>query len=66
MNDLWTVVKLSDNLKDKVSELAETVSTIVTQTIECTIFIREYTGRGFFGMSQKLLRTNTKNLTASL
>lgn len=51
MSDLWGLVKLSEHLEDKVRELEKTVSKIVDQTIECMIFIREYTSHGFFGMS---------------
>jgi S-adenosylmethionine/arginine decarboxylase-like enzyme len=35
---------------DKVKRLQEVVLEIAKQTVECAIFIREYTGRGFTGI----------------
>lgn len=59
LNDLWELIQSSENLKDKVRQLEKTMSKIVDQTIECVILIREYTGRGFFGLSHYFLPNTT-------
>jgi hypothetical protein len=49
MEDVYSFVEASDSFKLKVQLLEETVKKILKQTVECTIFIREYTCHGFGG-----------------
>jgi hypothetical protein len=37
-------------VQEKINSLEKVIEDILKQTIECTIFIREYTGHGFGGM----------------
>jgi hypothetical protein len=48
MDDAYTFVDATD-IRDKVKILEDTITTILHQTVECSIFIREYCGRGFGG-----------------
>jgi hypothetical protein len=49
MKDVYSFVEASDSFKQKVQLLEETIEKILKQTVECAIFIREYTGHGFGG-----------------
>jgi hypothetical protein len=49
MEDVYTFVEPSDSFQNKVQILSDTISRIFKQTVECAIFIREYTGHGFAG-----------------
>jgi hypothetical protein len=49
MEDVYSFVEASDSFQNKVQLLEETISRILKQTVECAIFIREYTGHGFTG-----------------
>ncbi|KAK7015389.1 WD40 repeat-like protein [Favolaschia claudopus] len=53
MVDLYTSVCDIDSLKSKIKSLERVVLEIAVQTVECSLFIREYTGHGFLG---RLLR----------
>lgn len=49
MEDLYSFVEASDDLQNKVKVFEDTIQKIMKQTVECAIFIREYTGHGFAG-----------------
>jgi hypothetical protein len=49
MEDVYSFVEATDSFQRKVNLLEKTINKILKQTIECAIFIREYTGRGFGG-----------------
>ena len=51
METVWTLVTAADDLKNKLRSLEDVVRELADQTIECTVFIREYTNHGFAGMS---------------
>ncbi|KAK6978278.1 hypothetical protein R3P38DRAFT_3119326 [Favolaschia claudopus] len=53
MVDLYSSVGDIDFLREKISSLERVVLEIAAQTVECSLFIREYTGHGFSG---RLLR----------
>jgi len=54
MEDVYQFVEVSDSFQKKISLLERTVDNILKQTVECTIFIREYTGHGFGGEHREL------------
>ena len=49
MEDVYSFVEASESFPDKVHVLQRTIDKILKQTVECAIFIREYTGHGFGG-----------------
>ncbi|KAG1742617.1 uncharacterized protein EDB91DRAFT_1346397 [Suillus paluster] len=49
MEDVYTFVDDVKNFPSRLSSLEETVKKILSQTIECMLFIQEYSGRGFCG-----------------
>jgi hypothetical protein len=49
MDDVYSFVEASESFQDKVNLLEDTISRLLKQTVECAIFIREYTGHGFTG-----------------
>jgi hypothetical protein len=49
MEDVYSFVEASDSFQNKVHVLQKTIDRILKQTVECVIFIREYTGHGFGG-----------------
>jgi hypothetical protein len=49
MEDVYSFVEASDSFREKVQLLEVTIGRILKQTVECAIFIREYTGHGFAG-----------------
>jgi hypothetical protein len=48
MEDAYSFVD-AINIKEKVKVLEDTIMAILQQTVECVVFIREYSGRGFGG-----------------
>ena len=49
MEDVYLFVEASESFQVKVHVLQRTIDKILKQTVECAIFIREYTGHGFGG-----------------
>jgi len=49
MIDVWSFVDDVNSLPAKMKRLEDIIDKIQTQTVECAIFIREYTGHGFGG-----------------
>ena|ERR1700729_853510 len=49
MEDVYSFVEESNSFRSKIKVLEKTIDEILKQTIECSIFIREYTGHGFGG-----------------
>jgi hypothetical protein len=49
LEDVYSFVEVSDSFQKKVQLLEDTIGNILSQTVECAIFIREYTGHGFGG-----------------
>jgi hypothetical protein len=49
MQEVYSFVEASDSFREKVRALEDTIGNILKQTVECAIFIREYTGQGFGG-----------------
>lgn len=56
MEDVYSFVEPTDSFKTKIQPLEAVIDKIVKQTLECVIFIREYTGHGFAGMSLRCTR----------
>ena len=53
MEDVYSFVDATESFRNKVKVLEKTIGEILKQTVECAIFIREYTGHGFGGELQK-------------
>ena len=49
MEDVYSFVEATQSFRNKVEVLEKTINKILKQTVECAIFIREYTGHGFGG-----------------
>ncbi|KZP24286.1 hypothetical protein FIBSPDRAFT_736049, partial [Athelia psychrophila] len=49
MEDLYSFVGDVESLTGKTKQLEHTIVRILEQTIECGLFFREYTDRGFVG-----------------
>ncbi|KAJ6498995.1 hypothetical protein C8R45DRAFT_1210847, partial [Mycena sanguinolenta] len=49
MNEIYTSVETLDPCSDKIKLVEDTLLAIVKQTIECTLFVREYCQQGFQG-----------------
>ncbi|KAJ7117517.1 hypothetical protein C8R44DRAFT_707884 [Mycena epipterygia] len=49
METMFSFVEDTESLPRKIKGLEDTCLAIVKQTVECAIFIREYTGKGFRG-----------------
>jgi hypothetical protein len=49
MEDVYSFVEATESFRNKVEVLEKTINKILKQTVECAIFIREYTGHGFGG-----------------
>ena len=49
MESVYSFVKAIQLVPDKLEILEEVIVKILKQTVECAIFIREYTGHGFGG-----------------
>lgn len=50
MEDVYSFVDVVKSLPKKLEILEDVIVKILKQTVECAIFIREYTGHGFAGM----------------
>ncbi|KIM86959.1 hypothetical protein PILCRDRAFT_293290 [Piloderma croceum F 1598] len=59
MEYIYSFVEASDSFQNKIQRLRTTIDEILKQTVECVIFIREYTDHGF------LCRTVTQTITGS-
>ncbi|KAJ7622247.1 hypothetical protein FB45DRAFT_1061819 [Roridomyces roridus] len=57
MVDVYSVIRDTDFLADKLKSLEETALAIAKQTVECAYFIQEYTGCGFGGRTIRTLRS---------
>jgi hypothetical protein len=49
MENVYSFVDAIQSLPSKLQLLENVISQILKQTVECGIFIREYTGHGFAG-----------------
>ena len=49
MIDVWSFVDDVKSLPAKMNRLEDIIDNVQKQTVECAIFIREYTGHGFGG-----------------
>lgn len=49
LEDVFSFVDLIESFPSKIDKLEEVIIKILIQTVECVIFIREYTGHGFAG-----------------
>ncbi|KAG0706667.1 hypothetical protein DFH29DRAFT_136855 [Suillus ampliporus] len=58
MEDVYAFVDDVKSFPSKLSSLEETVKKILSQTIECMLFIQEYSGRGFCGRTLNQQWTN--------
>jgi hypothetical protein len=52
MIEVYDFVEDVENLPQKIKRLENVVVEIARQTLECAIFICEYTGHGFSGMKR--------------
>ena len=49
LESVYSFVDAIETLPDKVQVLGNTIKRLFIQTVECAMFIREYTGKGFGG-----------------
>ena len=73
MEDVYSFVDITQDLPNKIQHLEDIVTKIVAQTIECVIFVREYTGHGFackhcsshaeLGLTAKLARVMRQTIS---
>lgn len=49
MVSVYTFVDAIQDVPQKIDVLSNTIDSIFKQTIECILFLREYTGKGFGG-----------------
>ena len=54
MESVYSFVEAIQSVPDKLEILEEVIVKILKQTVECAIFIREYTGHGFGGNDYKI------------
>ena len=54
MDDVCSFVEDIRLIPNKLQRLTDTIADILKQTVECAIFIREYTGHGFAGACQSV------------
>ncbi|KAJ7191535.1 WD40 repeat-like protein [Mycena pura] len=70
MCQVYSFVDQVEFLTQKIEALEGTITSIAKQTVECAIFIREYTGHGFSGRLARTTFTDTdqkiKNLSTAL
>ena len=60
MESVYSFVEVVRSYPDKLEVLENIIESILNQTIECVIFIREYAGRGFSSTLQlSLLQLST-------
>jgi hypothetical protein len=52
MENVYSFVDVLQQFPEKIKILEDTITRILTQTVECAIFIREYSGNGFGGRIQ--------------
>ena len=50
MKDVYSFVDAVKKFPNQIAILEDTIIKILTQTVECVFFIREYCGQGFGGM----------------
>jgi hypothetical protein len=49
MDNVYSFVDVVRSVPNKLQLLEDIIAKILRQTVECAIFIREYTGHGFAG-----------------
>jgi hypothetical protein len=49
MDNLYAFVLAVKELPAKIKHFEDVIGKIIKQTVECAVFIREYTGNGFVG-----------------
>ena len=49
MRDVYNFVDAIEAVPSKIIQLEDIIQRIFVQTVECAIFIREYSGHGFAG-----------------
>jgi hypothetical protein len=59
IEEVYSFVEASDAFQTKVQLLETTIGKTLKQTVECAIFIREYTGHGFGGRLARQTVSNT-------
>lgn len=52
MENVYSFVDVIQSLPSKLELLEDIIVKILKQTVECAIFIREYTGHGFAGKTR--------------
>jgi hypothetical protein len=55
MDMMYSFVDAVKDIPEKIELMEGTIMTILTQTVECVVFIREYSGHGFGGRRLTLL-----------
>lgn len=50
MKNVYSFVDAIEAIPSKISQLEDVIRRIFIQTVECAVFIREYSGHGFAGM----------------
>lgn len=66
MEDVYSFVNVTQDLPNKIQHLEDIITKIVAQTIECMIFVREYTDHGFSCKHHSLSFKADKSLTTEL
>jgi hypothetical protein len=54
MDNVCSFVDDVQLIPNKLEHLTDIIADILKQTVECAIFIREYTGHGFAGVCQSI------------
>lgn len=49
MEDVYSFVEATESFQNKIVVLGKTIVHLLKQTVECVIYVREYTGHGFGG-----------------
>jgi hypothetical protein len=49
MENVYSFVDVIQSLPNKLQVLEDIIAKILRQTVECAVFIRQYTGHGFGG-----------------
>lgn len=52
MEDVYSFVDVIQSLPNKLQVLEDIIAKILKQTVECAIFVRQYTGYGFGGQDR--------------
>lgn len=50
LKDAISYAELAWSTKTRTQHLEEAIIALLQQSVECCVFIKEYTGHGFFGM----------------